>query len=233
MTPKTPAGADNEWAEVLTGQMLFAGLLGKLWYQCPDRDWYAQLLAEDVFGEAPFAGEQPDVAAGLDLLRAWQMQLGAGGLDAVFDELAADYAHLFLGPGALLAPPWESVYFNDERLVFQVQTSQVRAWYRRFGLEAANDGREPEDHIGLELAFVAHLSGLGLTALEAGDDAAFTETLEALRAFLNTHLLKWAPAWCRQVEAGASTAFYQAAARITRGVLAELSKQPALVGAPR
>ena len=211
------------WSEVLTGEMLFVGLLGKLWYEYPNRAWYQTLLDDDVFAEVPFGTEQSDVTAGLDKLLAWQQQLGTTGLAGVFDDLASDYTRLFIGPGKVLAIPWESAYFNDERLLFQVQSSQVRAWYRRFGLEAATNGCEPEDHIGLELAFMAHLAGLGLAALEAGNDQAFAEAINAQRVFAETHLLKWAPVWCREVETKACTDFYQAASRLTRGVLSALT----------
>jgi TorA maturation chaperone TorD len=234
---------DVNWAETLTGEMLLVGLLGKLWYEFPDRAWYQSLLAEDVFAEAPFAADQPDVAAGLAGLRGWQRGLGPGGLAAqraAFDDLAADYTRLFVGPGKLLAPPWESVYFSPNRLIFQEQTLHVRGWYARFGLAnsraatsgldpayAGSSGREPDDHVGLELAFVAHLASLGLAALEAGEAARLAETLDAQRAFLEAHLLQWAPDWCGQVEAKAATAFYQSAARLTRGALAALARLPA------
>ncbi len=213
----------TDQTEHLTGEMLLVGLLGRLWYEFPDKAWYQSLLAEDVFAEAPFGGDQPDVAAGLAGLRAWQSQLGVNGLNgAAFDGLAADYTRLFMGPGKLLAPPWESVFFNDERLLFQEQTLQLRAWYARFGLAADRSGQEPDDHIGLELAFLAHLASLGLAALEAGDDERLAQTLTAQRAFLDAHLLKWAPAWCLQVQTNAKTAFYQAAAQLTSGALAAL-----------
>jgi TorA maturation chaperone TorD len=217
-----------DWSEVLTGEMLFVGLLGKLWYQYPDRAWYQALLAEDVFTEAPFGNDQPEIAAGLAQLQTWQRGLGADGLAGAFGDLASDYTRLFIGPGKVLAMPWESAHFNDERLLFQEQSTQVRAWYRRFGLETANDGREPEDHIGLELVFIAHLASQGLAALEAGNARGFAETLDAQRTFAETHLLKWAPAWCHEVETKARTDFFRAAAKLTRGVLSALTTRLAL-----
>jgi TorA maturation chaperone TorD len=220
-----------DWPETLAGEMVVAGLLGKLWYQFPERSQYDSLLAADVFTEAPFAADQPVVAAGLAQLQAWQGQLGRRLSDDEFDPLMADYTRLFVGPGQVLAPPWESVYFNDERLLFQVPTLQVRAWYRRFGLETAGEQTEPDDHIGLELAFLAHLGRLGLQAAEARRAEKLPELLDAQRAFLAGHLLKWAPAWCCAVEAQASTAFYSGLARLTRGVLQELARQFELANA--
>ena len=84
----------------------------------------------------------------------------------------------------VVAPPWESVYFSPDRLVFQQETFQVRAWYTRFGLQSANHNKEPDDHISVELEFVAHLAELGLRALQACDRERFHETPEAQSGFL-------------------------------------------------
>ncbi|MBO2519906.1 MAG: molecular chaperone TorD, partial [Firmicutes bacterium] len=40
----------------------------------------------------------------------------------------------------------------------------MRNWYARYGLVAEKKGQEPDDHVGLELEFVAHLAGLALEA---------------------------------------------------------------------
>jgi anaerobic sulfite reductase subunit A len=82
---------------------------------------------------------------------------------------------------------------------------------------------EPDDHAGLEMAFLAHLAQLGLTALEQGDEARLAETLEAQREFLSAHPWRWMPVWCDQVVAQAHTDFYRGVARLTRGALTELA----------
>ena len=125
------------------------------------------MIAEDIFAEVPFASEQPDVIAGLNLLQQWS-QANRGGISPdAFDAIRIDNTRLFLGPGKVLAAPWESVHFTEERLVFQQQTLQVRGWYSRFGLEVIKLHQEPDDHIGLELEFLAHLANLGLQSLES------------------------------------------------------------------
>ena len=57
----------------------------------------------------------------------------------------------FSSSAKVLTPP-ESVYFSEERLVFQEETLQVREWYRRFDLQSVKL-HEPDDHVGLELTF--------------------------------------------------------------------------------
>ena len=68
-----------------------------------------------------------------------------------------DYLRLFVGLGMPLAPPWESTWANDARLLFQRETLDVRYWYRSAGLELARLHHDPDDHIGLELEFVGLL----------------------------------------------------------------------------
>jgi TorA maturation chaperone TorD len=214
----------TDWTETLTGQTLLFGVLAKVLYQYPEKDWIDTLIAEDIFAEVPFAGAQPDVIAGLSLLQSWSRAHRGGISQEAFDAIRIDHTRLFLGPGKVLAAPWESVHFNEERLVFQQETLQVRGWYSRFGLEVAKLHQEPDDHIGLELEFLAHLANLGMQALQAQDQKRFDELLDAQRKFLTEHLLKWSPVWCGLVIQHARTDFYRGVAQLTNGSLLELAK---------
>ncbi len=209
----------TEQTEWLTGEWLLLAMLGKLLYTLPERDWYRSLVADDVFAELPLADDQPDVMAAWQRLRAWRAGLSGELSDETFDTLQADYNRLFVGPGPAGAPLWESVYFNDERMLFQEQTAQVRHWYESFGLERVSAAREPEDHLGLELAFLAHLAAQGLQALEDQRPAALDELLAAQRQFLSEHPLRWAPAWQGLVEQQARTEFWRAIAQLIHGAL--------------
>jgi TorA maturation chaperone TorD len=208
---------------MLTGEALVCGLLARLLYDEPERAWMQSLADEAVFDDTPLGAEQPDVVAGLRLLQQWSQAVRGGWSDEGYTSLRSDYARLFQGPGKLLAVPWESAQLTDGRQLFQAQTLQVREWYRRFGLEAARLHTEPDDHIGLEFAFLAHLAQRGLSALAQGDQAALDEAVAAQRDFLAAHPLQWMPQWCDQVDQHARTDFYRGVARVTRGVLAELA----------
>lgn len=208
-------------ANSLAGQALVFNLLGKLWYEYPEPAWLQALADEAVFDEIPFGAERPEVAAGLARLQAWSRENSAGRL--ALDTLRADYTRLFIGPGKIIAPPWESAQVDEERLTFQEETLAVRGWYRRFGLQAARQYNEPDDHVGLELAFLAHLTQLALAALAEGDQVRVAELLLAERAFLAEHLHKWLPAWSAQVVQHAHTDFMRGLAQVTGGVVAELA----------
>ncbi len=211
-----------DWETTLTAEKIACSLLGKAFYAYPDKAWFQSLVDEDVFSEAPLGESQPDVQGGIALLQHWASSTGGTITDRMFDSLVEDYNHLFVGPQQLLAPPWESVFFSDERLAFQKEMLDVRAWYARFGLQSDKIFREPDDHIGLELAFVAHLAEFGLGAVEKNSQGELEEYIAAQRDFMREHLLRWAPGWTAQVEARARTEFYSGLARLTRGILAEI-----------
>ena len=133
--------------------------------------------------------------------------------------LARDHQALFVGPGPALAPPYESVYRSREHLLFEEQTLQVREAYRAFGLVAPALNREPDDHIGLELHFLAEVSLRSLDALDAGDDDRFDATLAAHQAFLADHLLVWAWECLDRVRDNARTGYFRGVALLTSGLL--------------
>lgn len=213
-----------DWTETLTGEMLLFGLLGRAFQNYPaaeERPWLQTLIDEDMFQEAPFGASQSDVAEGLQLLQAWSR---AGLSDQNFQALQDDYTRMFIGPAKVMVPPWESVYFNRERLTFQEQTLDVRGWYRRFGLQSEQLYSEPDDHIGLELAFLSHLAQRGLSALEQGAQEEFERIMNAHREFLDQHPRQWASAFCEGLIENAATPFYKGLALLTRGALTELAE---------
>jgi TorA maturation chaperone TorD len=215
----------REWVETLAGEALVFDLVGRAFHAGPDRPWLDSLTSEDVFAESPFGGDQADVQAGLALLQRWSQANRGGISDGAFQALEAEYARLFVGPGAVVAPPWESVHVSQERLLFQRETFEVRAWYARFGLEAPNLHAEPDDHIGLELSFVAHLATLGLRAIQVQDGDRLREALDAQRQFLAEHLGMWGPDWCARLEETSGSDFYRGLALLTRGTLSEISRR--------
>jgi putative dimethyl sulfoxide reductase chaperone len=209
----------------LAGHALVLNLLGKLFYEPPEAAWLQSLAADSVFDEIPVSTDRPAVAEGLRLLQQWTRDYQAGLPTAAFEAVRADQLRLFVGPGPALAAPWESVQRDDEHMLFQQETLQVRNWYRRFGLQVVRLHQEPDDHAGLELAFLSHLAQLALVAQSEHQPERETELLTALRTFLNTHAQRWIPGWCAQVIQHARTDFYRGLAYVTVGVLAELADE--------
>ena len=212
-----------DWQSVLLGESLLLGVLSKAIQNVPDRQWLQTLVDEDVFSELPLDGTCQELQDGFATLKSWSEANRGGISDEQFLNLQTDYARLTIGPAQPLAPPWESVYFNEDHMIFQEQTVQVRSWYRRFGLEPEKLHQEPDDHVGLELSFLAYLAGLGLQALEAQDEPRLLSTIQSQRQFLAEHPMKWVPAWCARVEQYAHSDFYRALGCLIHGALLVLA----------
>ncbi|HKZ44828.1 MAG TPA: molecular chaperone TorD family protein [Anaerolineales bacterium] len=215
----------TNWEAVLLGEKLVFTLCGRILYEELDRAWLQTLIDDDVFSDVPFSEGQERVQEGLKYLNAWANQNKSGLSEQSFLDLQTDYAHMFLGIGKVPVPVWESVYFSDAALVFQAQTLDVRNWYRRFHLEVEKLHQEPDDHIGLELQFIAHLAGLGLEALDKQDESMFQETITAQRDFLNKHLLKWIFKWEKLLLKHARTDFYKGVGLLAVGAIIESAQQ--------
>lgn len=160
-------------------------------------------------------------------LAAWRRSAQAAEDERV---VRRDHRRLFIGPGPLLAPPYESVHRSVDRLVFEAQTLQVRAVYARHGLAAPSLDREPDDHIGLELDLLATLSLRAMDALDADDAASARELQAAQRSFLDEHLLRWAPGLLRTIEDRADTDFYRGVGALGTGLVDHLEQWAAEPG---
>ncbi len=227
MSEPAPPG-DAVWRRAHTGQGLAYRFLARCFHEPPRKEWLATLVEQQLFEAWPFPSDEEDVSEGLHLLASFCERWDP----ATHDELVWDFNRLFVGPGEMLAPPWESVHRSKTRLTFQEPTLEVRGIYQQFGIEAPAIHREPDDHLALELAFFAHLSELATEAETRTDTATPSRDrcLEAQRDFLHDHLLAWVPGCLAMVLAHAETDYYRGAARVTLGSLAESAR---LSGVPR
>lgn len=185
-------------------------LLARLYRQVPDREVLQAIVNEgllhDLFDEV-------DCPAIRQMATALEESVAANlaDLDSFRGELEADFNRLFIGPGPLLAPPWESVYLSKERLIFGEQTLEVREFYQSFGLASKTKDREPDDHVALELEFMSWLCQQAAIA----DHEGALKLAAGQKTFLDSHLAKWISKFCADVTSGSATAFYQAVGRLT------------------
>ncbi len=166
---------------------------------------------------------QPGLMAGWPLRDADSrtgVELLVRGADSDVLPLARDHQALFVGPGPLLAAPYESVYRSRDRLLFEESTFEVRAAYRAYGRVAPALNKEPDDHLGLELDFLAHLCVRALDAMDAGDEDATDAALAAQESFLTEHTLVWGPQCLDLVREHARTDFYRGVGALGAGLLA-------------
>jgi TorA maturation chaperone TorD len=170
----------------------------------------------DVLGIAGAAGlgDHPQLAqtpAGLDAQSLWQ-------------ALKLEHTRLFVGPGHVPAPPYESVYRQDvpvfERgLLMGRPTIHLRQQYAAAGLQLASDYTDLPDHIAAELEFMSFLCSKEAGAWRAGDEKVALGHASTQRLFLAEHLCRWVPAFCRAVAQHAQLDFYRAMGRLTQPFL--------------
>lgn len=184
----------------------------------PSRDYLRSLKENRLAGDFPFQEEEPGIGEGAAKVQDYlntQDVLSAEG----YDRLHWDYTRLFIGPYSLPAPPWESVYLNKDKLLFQEETRRVRLAYLKYAFLPKHYQQEADDHLGLELDFMYQLANLTLEKGAAGDQDGFKELLRDQGDFLKQHLLLWVPAFAANVRASADTGFYQGMARILQGFI--------------
>lgn len=140
--------------------------------------------------------------------------------------LAADFDALFIGPGRMYACPFESVYRSLEGLTFEAETMQVRRFYADHGLQAPALNREPDDHIGLEVAFIGQLCLAALNAIEDDDTGRAAGFVSSARLFVSQHLGMWGPDFSTRVIEHAQTNFYRAVGHLLLGLIGEFPRQP-------
>ncbi len=118
-----------------------------------------------------------------------------------------DHAQLFVGPFDLTAPPYESVYVDEETRVMTDTTAAVQAKYHEAGVDIDID--EPADHIAPQLEFVSLLVTTECEALAAGEFEAVEHYLDRQYEFLTTHLGRWLSELAENMREHADTAFYR------------------------
>lgn len=84
------------------------------------------------------------------------------------EELAVEYARLFVGPFGLRAPPYGSVYLDNQRSVMGPSTMETIRCYEDEGLARDDEFNELPDHIVVELEFMYYLSYRQVEALQKG-----------------------------------------------------------------
>lgn len=188
-----------------------------------DRELTAQTIA--ALREVGFPANLGLLPKGEQAQQAWRMMAAALPCEAgpaTLDRLAADYAAIYL-TGAYGASPCESVWLDDDHLACQGPMFALRQLYAAAGLAAADWRKRPDDHLVLQLLYLAH-------ALRRAEEP---DALRRLAAMMDEHLLRWLPDFAARVAARCELPFFAALAGLTffwceqlRDLLAERLGEP-------
>ena len=146
-------------------QTASVGLDPEFWTQLPD-------FGDD--GVASSLGRCAQVARSLSELEPAR----------AIESVSVEYTRLFVGPPSPAAAPWETFYRNEDVTVgFGEATFQMRTLLREAGLELANENRQYEDHLGIELLYLSVLCG----RIAQGRSV----EIERVIAFIDEHPASW------------------------------------------
>lgn len=168
-----------------------------------------------------------DIASELAKSRYLDNELVNKGLELIGTpdaDTIYDFNKLFIGPGKLLAPPYESYYRNPEKLFMQKETMAVREFYSSAGVNVKRLNSQPDDFIALEFEFICFL--LYKAAAHLSNDPDMTDYyLQLYSEFLNKHLSKWIFDHCQDILAKSTSDFCKGMAIITQGFIEDEIKQ--------
>lgn len=128
------------------------------------------------------------------------------------DQEAAEYSSIYL-TGEYHATPHESAWTDEEGLLRQSAMFEVRGVLEKSQFVVRDWANFPEDHLGVQLEFLAALVG-------RGDQASWTTAAE----FLKAHPLKWINLFAQKVTARSGSQFYAGLSQWTAEYLWELRR---------
>ncbi len=141
--------------------------------------------------------------------------------EAAVSELLDEYERLFVGPGTVACPPYESYWREDVPVDVRSSlggpcTVELMDLYKEAGLELPSSSNELADHVAIELEALALF-------LRSPFTLALAEPL------VNDHLKQFLPRLCRAVAHEATKDFYRQLANVTRTWLTMMVDELALM----
>lgn len=183
----------------------------------PDRAWIESCISGGLFDEIPFGGCDDAVQDGLSFLRDWCAAAQGDTFESVA-TLRREWLRLFIGLGIPEASINESYYIESNSVMFGRSTLSVRSAYRAWGLQNERGANEPDDALGVMLAFCAFLMREAARACSSNDGEASSRALDALEGFLVQHMLPWVSAWRFLVRQHAQTDYYRGVGELVFGL---------------
>ncbi|AGA70751.1 putative component of anaerobic dehydrogenase [Desulfitobacterium dichloroeliminans LMG P-21439] len=207
------------WEEVCSLRSRLYSFLGNCLLE-PIQIDNEEIIRGQFWLEFPLDAANLQMQNGLNKLIRCTEELERLSASQAIQEIHFEYTDLFLGPGQPKAPPWESVYRTPEKLVFGGPTLQVRELFRQNGFEFKFKHRMPEDHMGLELIFLASAGDRLCEALTSDSEETSTKAvIESQISFIKDHPLTWIADFSKDASLHGSIGFYPGLIELIWGVL--------------
>jgi len=137
----------------------------------------------------------------------------------LLEDLAVEYARLFIGPGKHISPHESVHHKRDDGQWGQLwgqSTAEVKKFIESAGLSYQSEYTGLPDHISVELEFMQQVTLAEEKAWEGDDKNLALACLEKEKKFIEEHLAGWIPVFCEKVINGAELPFYRLMAELTK-----------------
>lgn len=200
----------DEFAEVAAARSRTYWLLSELFLVAPDGTGCDALATQLETCEAGADAAWADLVVGL------RRALG----EARPEDLQREHTRLLggVGPDYGPPPPYESVHRGEATVAGEATARACRA-YAEAGFGAIHPEAGPQDHIGVELRFMALAAIAERDAWCAGDRDRARALLARQLAFVRDHLVAWVPGYCALIGGESRIAFYARLAALTERVV--------------
>ena len=142
------------------------------------------------------------------LLLTHALQLKTAFASESHKDLLVDYSRLFLGPGEILALPYESAWLEKDSNASIDATQVLLELFEDGGFEMDTEFKDLPDHIAVELEFLYTLLFRIAAAIQTGDQRALDKALALRWSLLEQHLGRWLEDFQSAVHSGAECRFY-------------------------
>ncbi len=142
--------------------------------------------------------------------------------EKLLEDLAVEYARLFLGPARHISPH-ESVHHErddgDWGMLWGKDTVLVKKFIESAGFEYKTDYKGLPDSISAELEFMQQVTRGETQAWDEDDYEGALYCLKIGKKFIDEHLAKWIPIFCDKVISKAELSLYREMAKLTKGFI--------------
>lgn len=170
------------------------------------------------------AGSEPAERA-MELLETAESELSSCTEEEGRLKLEVEYNRLFVGPGVVAAPPYESYFASaSERARGRLrgpEEREVARVYRTRGFSVPEEGGELADHVAVELAFLSQLALSEAALWREGKWQDAEQLQEEAASFRSAHIGRWIASFAALVNESARLSFYPALACLAQGAVQE------------
>lgn len=205
----------KSWTDVWNLRTSLYKTLGTLLLE-PIRKENKEIITPAFWANFPIeASANSQLESGLEQLINSTSKLEELHTEEAIESVMYEYTDLFIGLGVPKAAPIESFYRSDKKMIFGETTFEMKNMLNEHGLESIEKDRQPEDHLGMQLLFVAMLTEKLLTLEEE-------EHMDIIREqipFIGMHLIAWIPDLCADAKEHGSVGFYGGLIELIWGVI--------------